>query len=200
MNLFFQFNQQKKISKSVFGVLIGVIFYISQASFPFTHEMGLKQEHQPPINAVIGNSALRQSGVDLESLSEQAKIQTHLAFVETHLRSHTPTSISRSDYPRRQALLHYLAQYRKAGIFPSQNKYPGRRPHFIDQQGRICAVGYLIQKTAGLTLAQAINKKFEYAYLQDMQDDRLAAWVARSGFTLRELSMIQPSYGWQEGG
>jgi hypothetical protein len=199
MNLFFQFNQQKKISKSVFGVLIGVIFYFSQASFPFTHEMGLKQEHQPPINAVIGNSALLQSGVDLESLSEQAKIQTHLAFVENQLRSHTPTSISRSDYPRRQALLHYLAQYRKAGIFPSQNKYPGRRPHFIDQQGRICAVGYLIQKTAGLSLAQALNEKYEYAYLQDMQDDRLAAWVARSGFTLRELAMIQPSYGDERG-
>lgn len=199
MSVSFLLNQQKNLLKGTFWVSIGLMVYLSQALFPLKQAIAPQQKQPMPINAILGNRALLQLGVEQHNLSEKAKIQTHLAFVEKQLRGHISPSISHSHYPRRQALLDHLSQYRKAGRFPSQNLYPGRQPHFIDAQGRICAVGYLIQQTAGLSLAQALNQKFEYAYLHEMQDARLAAWVAQSGFTLRELAMIQPSYAWGGG-
>ena len=90
-----------------------------------------------------------------------------------------------------------LHQYRLNGVFPKNLDYPDeRRPCFIDKDGRICAVGYLVEKTASRAAAESINEKYRYAELLAMNDKTLDGWVAASGLTKEECAMIQPTYGW----
>jgi hypothetical protein len=85
--------------------------------------------------------------------------------------------------------------YIERGEFPRNHEVQGRRPHFIDDDGRICAVGYLIEKTAGRATAEAINREHEWDFIGDIRG--IEAWVRASGLTVDELAMIQPSYGFQ---
>ncbi len=157
---------------------------------------------QHSVNAVIGDRSYvaRFGEAPSPQTSEKLRIQTHLAYVETQLRESTPLVISPALYTRRQALLNHLQTYWQQGVFPTQTGYAGRRPHFIDEQGRLCAVGYLVAQTAGLELAQQINRRYRYAYLPDMKMPELQSWVGQSGLTLKELAMIQPTYGGMSGG
>jgi len=59
----------------------------------------------------------------------------------------------------------------------------------------ICAVGYLIEKTAGRHVAEEINSKFKYDYLLAMNDETVDNWIMTSGLTKEECAMIQPTYG-----
>lgn len=151
---------------------------------------------QTTINAVLGDRSYteRFGTLPTAQTNENLRIQTHLNYVEKLLKSRTPDSIPQQLYPRRQHMLSLLSQYIQQGIFPHQQAYRGRRPHFIDEQGNLCAVGYLVAKTAGLPLAQKINQRYAYSYLPDMQMPELNSWVKGSGLTVQELAMIQPTY------
>src|SRR5690606_8014938 len=86
--------------------------------------------------------------------------------------------------------------YRETGVIPRNYDYPGiRKPCFIDKEERICAVGYLVEQTAGREVAQKINEKYQYENLMAMNDPLIDDWVAESGLTKRECAMIQPAYG-----
>ena len=61
--------------------------------------------------------------------------------------------------------------------------------------GRICAVGYLIEQSAGRALAEAINAHFAEAMITEMESLALDGWIATSGLNVCELAMIQPCYG-----
>lgn len=153
---------------------------------------------QDTVNEVLGDQSFvaRFGQSPAVDTPERLRIATHLAYVEKQLRIHTPPSdISPALYARRHHMLALLRQYRLQAVFPSQSAFPGRRPHFIDEQGRLCAVGYLIAQTAGLPLAELVNARYRYAYLPEMTDlPALTSWVAQSGLTGRELAMIQPAY------
>ena len=97
---------------------------------------------------------------------------------------------------RRAELLSYFDQYIAAGVTPKNTYVPWRSPVFIDAKGQICAVGYLIERTAGRDLAEKIAKHHRVAYIEDIAaaEPVVAAWVASSGFTLEELATIQPGY------
>ncbi|MBT9548432.1 MAG: hypothetical protein IV090_23770 [Candidatus Sericytochromatia bacterium] len=152
---------------------------------------------QRSVNAVLGDRSYshRFGHLPGPEANETLRIQTHLAYVEGQLRRHTPQAIPAQFHAQRRQLLDFLHQYWTTGVFPSQNAYPGRRPHFIDEQGRLCAVGHLIAQSAGRGLAERINARYRYAYLPEMQMPELDSWVASSGLTARELAMIQPTYG-----
>jgi hypothetical protein len=105
--------------------------------------------------------------------------------------SHLPSPLRE----RRSALLDKLHDYRLAGEFPTNLDFPQeRRPCFIDAAGNICAVGYLIEQTAGRALAERITAAHKYDFLADMEMPELTAWVEASGLTARECAMIQPQY------
>jgi hypothetical protein len=83
-----------------------------------------------------------------------------------------------------------------AGVFPRNYDFPGeRRPCFIDRNGRLCAVGYLVAETAGRPVAERINAAHQYDLIADMRTPALAKWVQQSGLTKAECALIQPSYG-----
>ena len=149
------------------------------------------------INAVLGDVSFVQKfgKAPTEATNERLRIQTHLEYVENLLRKADVAHLSTRLRERRSALLDKLHDYRLAGEFPTNLDFPQeRRPCFIDAAGNICAVGYLIEQTAGRALAERITEAHKYDFLADMQMPELTAWVEASGLTARECAMVQPQY------
>lgn len=149
------------------------------------------------MNPILGNDGVTHfySNENSSALSEKQRIVAHLTYV---LQMLTEQSNRMSDgvvKMKRFALLNHLREYIRRAEFPINSKYNHRQPCFIDENGTYCAVGYLIQQTAGSELAEKINALFQYDYLSDMKLPDLDRWVAMSGFSLEELAMIQPTYG-----
>ncbi len=148
-----------------------------------------------PVNAILGDSSWfsTQGRWPSSEDSEQLRLKTHLQFVHQKLLATTKAKDS-----LRLFLLNALEEYIDQGNFPRYFNHPdSRRPCFIDDAGTLCAVGHLIAASAGRAEAERINREFRFHYLLDMQDSALVAWQKTSGFSLRELAMIQPAYGWE---
>jgi hypothetical protein len=149
-----------------------------------------------PINAVIGDRSwiARYGCAPTTGADEDLRIRVHLEYVLERLRAAPVEHLSDDARRARARCLDALEEYVGAGIFPRNRAYRGRRPCFIDDEGRLCAVGYLVATSAGLELARAIDARHQYDYIADMQLVELWAWADASGFTTEELAMIQPSY------
>ncbi len=123
------------------------------------------------------------------------RIKTHLEYVEKLLRNKNVSAMTAELQSKRKQLLDLLHTYWTAGVFPKNYDHAGRRkPCFIDRDGNICAVGYLIEQTAGSEAANEINNKHQYKELLAMNDKTVDSWIAGSGLTKRECAMIQPQY------
>lgn len=150
------------------------------------------------VNAIIGDISYMQSfgHQPNKETNEIIRIQTHLKYVEKLLRNKDISSLTVEQKENRKKMLDLLNEYWKAGVFPKNYDYPDQRiPCFIDKDGNICAVGYLIEKTAGRQLAEEINSKFKYEYILAMNDQKIDSWIQKSGLTKLECAMIQPAYG-----
>lgn len=152
-----------------------------------------------PVNAIVGDAGFvaEHHRAPTAADSEVDRIRAHLRYVIAELRS-APAPFGPAALARRAALLEALTGYAAAGVFPQNHVHPGRRPVFIDADGTLCAVGYLVTEASGREAAEALAARHRYDYVLDMHDDALDAWAAEHGFTLRELAMIQPSYHWQQ--
>ncbi|MCC6287011.1 MAG: hypothetical protein IT249_03935 [Chitinophagaceae bacterium] len=157
------------------------------------------QEKIHSVNAILND----QSYIDLFGVSptnntnEQLRIQTHLLYVEGLLRSTDVSSLNNEQLAKRTVVLHLLHEYILAGVFPKNKMYPGeRRPCFIDDDGNICAVGFLVEKTAGREVAEHINIEHQYDFLLDMNDPIINNWAYENGLSLIECAMIQPTYSY----
>ncbi len=125
---------------------------------------------------------------------EHARVHDHFTYVRKLLAEHAATKPELAE--RRAQLLHYFDEYIAKNIEPQNVHVPWRTPVFIDDHGTICAVGYLIEQSAGRALPEKIAASHRYDFIEDiaaaMPDVR--DWVASSGFTLEELGSIQPGY------
>lgn len=150
------------------------------------------------VNAVIGDISFLNRYHELpgDHASEQIRIQTHLSYVEQILRAASVHRLTRKQQRNREVVLGLLHNYWSTAVFPKNYDHPGRRPCFIDRDGNICAVGYLIEKTESRQLAEKINKKHQYAFLLDMKEEVIRQWADKNGLTEEECAMIQPSYGY----
>jgi hypothetical protein len=156
-------------------------------------------ENKNTVNSIIGDVSYTEVfGIEpTEDAKEDIRIKTHLAYVEDFLRSKEVSHLTVEERQNRQKMLALLHEYRLASEFPKNHDYPGERvPCFIDQNGNICAVGYLIEKTAGRAVAENINGKYKYEYVLAMNDATIDQWIASSGLTKEECAMIQPTYGY----
>jgi hypothetical protein len=127
--------------------------------------------------------------------SEQLRLRTHLQYVEKRLRAADVHHLSKKQRAARSLHLQHLHEYLTKGKFPHNHLFAGRRPHFIDEEGRICAVGYLVETSVGRNVAEQLNREFEWAYVQDIRSSIFDSWAKQAGFSKKELAMIQPSYG-----
>jgi len=126
--------------------------------------------------------------------AEGLRMHTHFAHVREWLRDRPPTRPELA--ARRQAILGYFDEYIARGTTPLNVHVPWRTPVFIDDRGTICAVGYLIERTAGRALAERIARDHRYNVLEDIAAamPEVGAWVESSGLSLEELASIQPGY------
>lgn len=149
------------------------------------------------INPVIGNASwVAAYGTSPDGSEDNTlRIRTHLSYVENLLRQRDVSALSPEKRERRMQLLDALRVYWQRGQFPLNTQYEAeRRPCFIDDEGTICAVGYLVEQTMGLEFAENINRQFQYAYISEMNLPELDQWIQESGFTADEIAMIQPTY------
>ena len=150
------------------------------------------------VNVLVGNAGYVAATGHKPTVStnDDARVQAHLAYAERELRQRPTTGLSPRLAQRRAQVLDLLHQYWVAGVFPRNYDYPGeRKACFTDRDGRLCAVGFLVAKTAGLPVAQVINKEHQYDLIADMRTPALTEWVETSGLTKAECALIQPTYG-----
>jgi hypothetical protein len=126
--------------------------------------------------------------------SERDRMHQHLQFVHDWLAARPPTKPELAT--RRNEILAHFADYIAKNTTPKNERVPWRTPVFIDDEGTICAVGYLIQETTNKELPKKIAKSHRYDFIEDIAGDmpEVSSWVAESGFTLDEIAHIQPAY------
>ncbi|CAN5724153.1 hypothetical protein BH11MYX3_BH11MYX3_16650 [soil metagenome] len=126
--------------------------------------------------------------------AERVRMTTHLQHVRDWLASRPATRPELR--AKRAAILAAFDVYIAKGTTPKNSNLPWRTPVFIDEEGTICAVGYLIESSAGRALPEAIAKRHRYDFIEAIAADRpeVATWVAESGFTLEEIGSIPPAY------
>jgi hypothetical protein len=124
------------------------------------------------------------------------RIRTHLEYVESLLRSKDVSKLSNDLKTKRNQLLNLLHEYWTNGVFPKNYDYPDQRKTcFIDKDGAICAVGYLLEQTTSRQVADGINRAHKYEELLAMNNSTVDNWILTSGLTKEECAMIQPTYG-----
>ncbi|HEY6505406.1 MAG TPA: hypothetical protein VIZ28_15640 [Chitinophagaceae bacterium] len=172
--------------------------FIFYTSLLFLSGTGLSQQKLQEINPVLHDQSYVAAFGTLPdaSTNEMLRIQTHLSYVEQLLRNAPPAGLTNTQQANRSSILDILHQYMLAGKFPVNRDYPGeRRPCFIDADGNICAVGYLVEQTKGREIAEEINAEHQYDFIADMNEPVIEAWAKEYGLTLEECAMIQPAYG-----
>ncbi len=125
---------------------------------------------------------------------EALRMRTHLEHARARLAAAPPTRPELAG--RRAELLGYLGEYIAKGVTPQNTRLPWRSPVFIDDFDNICAVGYLIERSAGRALPERIAARHRFDYLEDIAAamPEVRAWIESSGLTLDELASIQPGY------
>jgi hypothetical protein len=156
-----------------------------------------------PVNRVVGDAGyIARFGKRPDAAAdEDIRIESHLAYVENLLRErsvgHLTDHLTPEQQRRRAAALDHLRAYRETSVFPRNTvRSDTRTPVFIDADGRICAVGYLVEQTAGRRAAEQINARYQFAHVDEMELPWLHDWAQTYGFSVRELAMIQPGYDW----
>lgn len=152
------------------------------------------------INAVLGDQSFIETYgfAPNTDTDDNLRIRTHLEFVEANLMKVSTENLAPTARANRVELLDCLHAYWMANKFPSPSiQYEGRKPCFIDSDGAICAVGYLIEMASGRSVAEYINSKYQFDYLLEMNDPLIDNWASEYGFSLDELAQIQPTYDWE---
>ncbi|MFT5822983.1 MAG: hypothetical protein ACI8ZM_004240 [Crocinitomix sp.] len=152
-----------------------------------------------PVNSIIGDKGFEAiMGYHPNSNSnENLRVKCHLLYVSYVLRQKNCTHLSEKQQRKRVKALDLLQQYALAGKYPkNKSEKPARKPCFIDDEGTICAVGYLLESTQGRTVAEAVNNEYQYAEIYDMDVTFIADWAIENGLTLEECAMIQPTYSY----
>jgi hypothetical protein len=136
----------------------------------------------------------------LPSMDETQRIQIHLTLLEKRLRAKDVSSLSVEKQANRAHVLDLLRIYAERGQFPENFRFSFRTPEFIGDNGVVCAVGYLIEKTAGRNVVEKISRLENEAYVPDMKSLELLPWLQKWGIDLGEAAMIQPSYPYRPTG
>lgn len=149
------------------------------------------------INPIIGDQSyfMKYGVLPNDQTNDHDRIQTHLAYAEFLMRTTDVSHLSPEENTKRNHTLDLLHEYWTRGQFPMNADYASeRQPCFIDDNGTICAVGYLVEQTAGRNVAELISERHLYQTILEMKDPILDEWVQSSGLTLEECAIIQPSY------
>lgn len=148
------------------------------------------------INPIIGDISFEKKygTAPNADTDDNLRIAAHLEYAEMELRKRDVSQLSAEMRGKRAHMLDLLHEYWAAGIFPKNYDRKERKPCFVDRDGTICAVGYLVEQTAGRSVAEDINSRHKYATILEMNDSKVDEWIAESGLSKEECAMIQPQY------
>ncbi|MEO6047999.1 MAG: hypothetical protein ABIQ57_11030 [Candidatus Kapaibacterium sp.] len=150
--------------------------------------------HPDPVDSVIGSGGFNLiHSISAGSIVDQrGQIIARLTYLEDLFRSRDVSGLTPALRAERLRNLDGIHAYRIAGAFPRNFDYPDQsRPCFIDREGTICAVGYLVEKSVGRGVAEAINRNYQYATVAEMRMPVLDRWIATSGLTRAEVITLQ---------
>ncbi|HEX6792135.1 MAG TPA: hypothetical protein VF247_12560 [Candidatus Krumholzibacteria bacterium] len=150
-----------------------------------------RQDGGDLVNAVLGNRM-----APARYANETQRIRTHLLSVAAKLERVDARQMTPALRTARLRNLERLVEYARACRFPrNPATMPGRAPNFMDSEGAVCAVGYLVEQDLGRDAVVEITHDHQFDYVPYIDSPVLATWQATSGLTVTELAMIQPTYG-----
>ncbi len=125
---------------------------------------------------------------------EVARLRAHFDSVDVELRRNPGTSHHASP---RATLIGWLREYRDAGRFPHNDRFPGQSvPFFRDSRGVLCAMAYLIDRSGRPDLVDRVASTRNNALIAELADDPdLRIWLDSVDLTVAEAARIQPTYG-----
>lgn len=156
-----------------------------------------------PTSGVVGNhpSTIITTDIQFNQLSPEIKGDRALQHanhtrriqsVEGLLRSHDASWMAPELQAERARNLDRLRDYWQRGEYPINYEHPGAwEPVFIDLDGNICAVGYLVEQSLGRKVAEQINSRYHFDAIRQIDAPELQEWIKNSGLTYEEVVAIQ---------
>lgn len=130
--------------------------------------------------------------------AEVARVRQHIWGAEQLMARRDVSGLSRAQRTARARNLKLLRSYRAAGVFPHNTHFPDRRvPVFRDDNGNLCAMAYLLDKSGRTDLVNRVAQTRNYARIPELaHDPALVAWLRDAGMTAQEAARVQPTYGY----
>ena len=127
---------------------------------------------------------------------EVVRLRAHFDSVDVELRSRDVSRLTSSQIERRANLVQWLREYRNAGTFPINDRFPGKSvPFFRDSRGVLCAMAYLIDRSGHREIVDKVAHTRNNAYIAELADDpALIQWLDENGLSVAEAARIQPAY------
>ena len=107
---------------------------------------------------------------------EVARLRAHFDSVDAELRHATALQLTPSQRAARATLIGWLREYRDAGRFPRNDRFPAlAMPFFRDGHGALCAMAYLIDLSGRGDLVDRIAMTRNYAFIAELATIRRCA-------------------------
>ncbi|HEY5939669.1 MAG TPA: hypothetical protein VIT87_02530 [Gemmatimonadales bacterium] len=133
----------------------------------------------------------------LDRQLEVARLRAHFDSVDLELRAANALQLTPAQRTARVTLIGWLREYRDAGAFPRNDRFPNRAmPFFRDGHGVLCAMAYLIERSGRGDLVDRVAATRNNASIAELAGDgELLAWLDSTGLSVAEAARIQPFYG-----
>ena len=127
---------------------------------------------------------------------EVARLRSHFDSVGAELLHANVLRFTPAQRRVRATLIDWLQEYRDAGAFPRNDRFPERSmPFFRDGHGALCAMAYLIDRSGRRDLVDRVAATRNNAFIDELADDPdLRAWLDSVGLSVTEAARIQPTY------
>jgi hypothetical protein len=126
--------------------------------------------------------------------NEQDLLVFHIQTLEKIFLGRSLPNLSETQQQARQRNLQVLNQYGHLHDCPRNYYIPHRIPVFIDEDGRYCAVAYLMLHSGKQEFCEAVQKTTNNIYIRQIDHPTFNEWQQNSGLSLDELAWIQPGY------
>jgi hypothetical protein len=128
---------------------------------------------------------------------EVARLRAHFDSVDVELRGRMGLPLTPAQRTARETLIGWLREYRDAGRFPRNDRFPDRAmPFFRDSDGVLCAMAYLIHRSGRGDLVDRVASTRNNASIPELAGNAdLSAWLDSVGMSWAEAARVQPFYG-----
>lgn len=128
---------------------------------------------------------------------EVARLRAHFDSVDAELRGRVGVPLTPAQRTARATLIGWLREYRDAGRFPRNDRFPDRAmPFFRDSDGVLCAMAYLIDRSGRGDLVDRVASTRNNAFIAELAGDAaLSGWLDSVGLAWTEAARVQPFYG-----